>query len=372
MSSKVQIVGVSDVSMGYGSPQLPFFLRHLRKYGNTTTPLLIEPDQNEKPARHENLLDLQMRRIPTIAKQYTDEGLLEYLDRAADLINATSPRYLVLSAPSLLPLLGKLKKRPFKTIYYMLESLSYYQQQGGRRAKAILGSHRLFNSLIDLVIFPEENRAEEDVKLAGMANIPYFLFYNTTASADRPEALEWNARNGRILYSGTVERGLTFAEYFTSSKIQRYPIDIFGLVEGPTKQQTFQELQSLKKNVRYHGYIDARTLDEIRPRYAFSFVSWNPLNSHLLNACPNKFFEAIADGVVPITAPHPQCMKVIAEYDCGIVLDDWSFDSFQSGLRYALDIYATPRYQQLVGNCFRARREKLNFSAQFKQIEPLL
>lgn len=121
----------------------------------------------------------------------------------------------------------------------------------------------------------------------------------------------------------------------------------------------------------YRGVLDAIELAEVRKRYAYSAVAWNPDNENHLYAAPTKFFEAIADGVPPVAAPHPQCRLIRDRYRCGILMAYWSFDSFLKALRKAVNIHGAPEWQEMVANCARVASE-LNWEVQFEKLRAVL
>jgi glycosyltransferase involved in cell wall biosynthesis len=175
-----------------------------------------------------------------------------------------------------------------------------------------------------------------------------------------------------VLYSGTISRAQTFLDYYFSDKIKALPIDLFGTVKGPPEDRQRLESNSAGGRMQYRGQLGSADLAGIRPFYGYSIVAWNPDNENQLYAAPNKFFEAIGDGVPPIAAPHPQCRLIIERYDCGILLADWSFDCFFNGLRRALDIYGRPEWQRMVDNCVRAVEAELTWDAQFDKVRAYL
>jgi hypothetical protein len=110
-----------------------------------------------------------------------------------------------------------------------------------------------------------------------------------------------------------------------------------------------------------------------RREYAFSIVMWNPNISdghHFVS--PNRLFSSIQAGVPPVVAPHPQCRMIVDRYDCGVVMRDWSFESFHLALKKCMKIYGTSRYADLVANCRRAADAELNWDKQFEKIRRFL
>jgi glycosyltransferase involved in cell wall biosynthesis len=203
-------------------------------------------------------------------------------------------------------------------------------------------------------------------------NIPAALVFNA-----RPEAcsltLPWNRRNGRILLQGSLLRGKTFVEYLPRARNSDIWIDAIGQTHG--HPETVQILKNAeadeKRHYRFLGFMSSNKLSEIRNSYAYALVMWNPETFDGLHACPNKFFEAVADAVPPICAPHPQCKEIVERFDCGIPMKDWSYESFAKALQYAQDIYGTERYRQLVENC-RVAQHEICWENQFNKVASLL
>ena len=202
--------------------------------------------------------------------------------------------------------------------------------------------------LLDVVIFPEENRAVLETGRCGFTKVPKLVLYNVSnRSADGRAPREARQRNGRILYSGTMSMGQTFLNYYLADDVRALPIDMYGPIKGPPgDKQRF--LNANPGALRYHGYIDAVSLAAVRPAYGYSIVSWNPDVENQLYAAPNKLFESIADGVPPIAAPHPQCRLMLERYGCGMLLENWDYDVFLDALQSALHLYGGPERRRMV------------------------
>jgi glycosyltransferase involved in cell wall biosynthesis len=120
------------------------------------------------------------------------------------------------------------------------------------------------------------------------------------------------------------------------------------------------------------GVVASSELARLRKAYCYSIVAWNPDNENQLYAAPNKFFESIADGIPPIAAPHPQCKLILDRYRCGILMGDWSFDSFTRAIRKAMDMLGTLDWEDMVSNCGRAVAAELTWDAQFDRLKQYL
>jgi glycosyltransferase involved in cell wall biosynthesis len=366
MSSRTQIVGVSDVSIGYGSRQIPAFMQSLVDYYKKAEGIIIEPDQPEKPPQHDQVPELKVKRIKTSFNFSVPLGRIEYNMQAAREVNRLRPDILIIFCTYSLPVLFKLAYKPELIIYYSIESIDAY-------GPSDIKMNRCAAPFFDLIIFPEENRATKDSARCGFLKITTVILYNCadTFSAGK-SIVPPQERNGRILYGGTVEKGLTYAEYFLRKEMQSVPVDIFGIITGSEKEETEQEFSKLRGSVQYYGYMGNKEIVDLRRFYSFSIVAWAPTNENQLYAAPNKFFESIAAAVPPIAAPHPQCKMIINRYKCGILMEDWNFDAFYAAIQQALKIYGTDHYNTMVANCRKAFAQELHWEKQFEKVRPFL
>ncbi len=360
----MRIVAVSDVTLGYGSPQVPLLAASLAEhYAGKVT--IVEPVQPELAQRHDLFAAFDFVSIATAEHPHSPLGRTEYVWRAAKAVKQLRPDLLVICCTYTLPVLYRLGNRPPKVIYYSYESIPFYGDFD-------VEMNRRVAPLLDLILFPEENRAALETGRCGFAGVPKLVLYNVNnRAAEQSQPLDAAARNGRVLYSGTISRTQTFADYYLSDKVRALPIDLYGPVKGePADRKRIQEISG--GLLKYRGFISAPELARLRPSYAYSIVAWNPDSENQLYAAPNKFFESIADGVPPIAAPHPQCKLILERYGCGVLMPDWSFDTFVNSLRRALDAYGSAEWQAMVEACRRAVRAELNWEAQFAKLKPYL
>lgn len=349
------IVGITDLSVGYGSPQITALLQSLRaRYG--TRAVLLENDQSERPPAHDLYPDLEIERIPAPFHPYSGEGRIWFVKEVTARLKVLRPKMLVLFASHTLPVLMRLRKIPDFVVYYALEAGENPAVQS------------LVHDEIDLLLFPEENRAACELGRTPYRNTPVAVVYNAINKLPATTPVPTAEKTASVFYGGTIERGKTFAEYFVDPRLGGHVIDLYGLVEGPDKEATRTALTSNANRVRYHGYVHREALTQLRRHHAYSLVMWAPDSEAHLYACPNKLFEAIADGVPPISAPHPQCKMLIERYRCGIVMNDWSFSSFRNAIDEAMSLFGTPAYEEMVANCARAVQSELNWDAQFDKV----
>lgn len=358
------IVGVSDVSLGYGSPQILAYLSSLASLYNTNV-LALEPDEVHKQPFQSSKPALTIKRISTSLPPHTSAGRIAYILEAAKQVNRIKPRMLVIFCTYSLPVLYKLTYKPDFVLYVSLESIEAY-------GKLDIQINRHIRDKLDLIIFPEENRARLDTKRCGFIKQNLAVVYNAAALTPDGAICPAGQRRERILYSGTLDPERTLAGYFLEKDVQALPVDLYGTISGDADGKLRRGLDGSNTRLRYHGMIGAKSLEQVRRTSAYSLVMWAPTNENQLYACPNKFFESIADGVPPIAAPHPQMKMLLERYGCGILMDDWSLTAFKRALVEAVSIFGTTNYDAMVAACRTAAIEELNWETQFNKIIPRL
>jgi len=364
MPESFDIVQISDISVGYGNYDSLAMVRSVRDlYGLRA--LILEPDQMDKPLCPE-VDGIRVQRLSTSTPFRSLTGRIEFIAKAAEAINRIRPRVLIVRCSWNVPVLLKLRSRPQLTIYHSTESTLYYGEADPAINAAIA-------PLIDVVVFPEENRAARDIQRCGFHRVPTAIAYNAATPLAEAVAVDGvRPRNGRILYSGALDRNATYIDYYARPEMREIPVDLFGYVGGSDSAGTTSVLRSLDGRLCYKGYVDTAVLTAVRPQYAFSITMWNPSNENQHFACPCKFFESIASLVPAIVAPHPQCKMLVERYGCGIVMDNWEYPAFLRAVSAAMRVYGTAEYEEMVEACRTALLEELNWDCQFAKVRPLL
>ena len=364
------VITVADTVLGYGSSQILGITKGIAEWVGGDH-LIFQPF-----VPHRKLVDLsaqgyRLETVHTVEHPWSWIGRMQYLRICAAAINKRQPDILLLPNYNMLPLLELLNYSPRCIVHFALEDLEQFGDSFVGRQ--IVRKIKRLSARIDVWVFPESNRAINDCRIL---EIPYdrvCIFYNVTP-VDEFTLPTAYTHTGRVIYAGSVDFNRTVAQYFASPEVITMPIDVFGGLAGDPGQITaFQTaVQSQGVAIRYKGEVPARILQELLPTYAYSIVHWLPINSALLNAAPNKLFQAIAAGVPVITAPHPQCKMLVERYGCGIVLKDWTFNTFADGMRRALKKIGSPNFNAMVDGCKRAQQMELNWETQFCKLTSLL
>lgn len=353
---------VSEVSVGYGTPQVIRVATSIaREWGADVT--IYEPDQPERPpvdiSQHADLENVRTQRIYTSSHPYSAAGRIEYCLAVAALIKKQAARAIVVCASYGLPVFYHIDSSRSVNVFYCLEHIP-------EQPDATL---QLVAQHCQVVVFPERNRAARYLPRLGGPKRDQQIVIVLNANYIR-DTSSHITRIPRIFYGGSFHRELTFAEYFLHPDIAEYPIDVYGIIDGfPDRNSIARQMHGNTGGIRYCGYLEANdAYFNTLARYHYSLVIWNPLNEATLYAAPNKLFDAIACGVPPLCAPHPQCKEIISQWKCGLVMDDWSAGSLRGRLSQAQETFGTPFHESLVTNCRQAMQHGLDWDSQCKEL----
>jgi glycosyltransferase involved in cell wall biosynthesis len=362
---KRKIVFLSDLAVGYGTPQIIYLLRSLAEYYSTDDICVIEPDQKGRKWAGDRF-PFKVLRVSTKYPAYSFAFIPEYNKFISDFLNRNKPDIVIASHGFVLPACLQYKKDDNIFIYYKLESVSHQIKGLG---PAAINLNRCVLAEADLVLVPERLRAAADLNMYGWKRPDLVEVYNAGQTYNGYSS---NVRNGRILYAGTIGPQ-TLCNIMLSEELTHIGFDIAGSAETDNARK-FLEQAVRCGNIRYLGFLSSDQLDSIRRKYAYSLVMWRPDDVNQLYASPNKFFETIAAGVPPIAAPHPQCYEIIHKYNCGLLAEDWDEKNLVEAIKNAADMFfQNPvEYAEMVENCQAAADNELNWDAQFNKITPLL
>lgn len=362
-----RIAAVSDVVVGYGSPQIPAFTRSLCKLFDTEG-VIIQPAVPGRVPKHHNNDHMSVITVPTAMHPYSYLGNRSYKSRAAELLNSMRPDIIAVFNYNCLEIVNLLEYKPKKVVHYALEDAESYIGANTISAEREQGL-KAASARTDIWIFPESNRALIDASRYGLRSDQIGIVYNTADAASRAK----QEKSGKIIYAGTIDPQRTIGGLIVDSDVNKFAIDVYGNLSGSEAAvaEMREEFKNLKasptSNTTWFGQIPRSQLDEILPSYDFALVFWLPISHALLNAAPNKLFQAIAAGVPPITAPHPQARMLVERYGCGLLLEGWERHHLIAGLKTAVELMGTSEYDELVANCERAVEQELSWDVQMNR-----
>ncbi len=362
------IITISDVVLGYGSPQIHKFTESLCEYLGYEG-LILQPMVPERPFVNVELEYSEVQTIVTLEHPYWPLGRTHHLKIAANIINELKPEIIVFTNYNMLAAVDYINYKPDKIIHLVLEDFEHMLIENSySKIHELRFNH--YKDRIDIWIFPESNRAEFDVDALSIKSERVFIFYNVS---DIVEA-EVKEKNNKIVYAGTLDTKTSIGKYIFDSEMKDFPIDVYGDLIGLEDSKDYMQnridhLQNLgdRNKVNWFGQVPANILNAALPNYAFSLVFWLPHRHALLNAAPNKFFQAISLGVPVIAAPHPQCKELIERYECGIVLNGWEKEDLIHGLEDATALMGTADYETMVDNCKYATEVELSWDIQIQK-----
>ncbi|QDT99931.1 glycosyltransferase family protein [Gimesia aquarii] len=359
------IITISDVTLGYGSPQIISFTKEFAEC-NQDDFTILQPAVPYRQIVTDHKFAEKIRTLPTREHPHSCLGRWQFFQQCKQFVQKYKPDTLIVSNYNLLPILELLEFTPPKIINLVLEDCEHLKKSF--HSKVLFSRLQKLSKQIDYWIFPEQNRAINDAELF---SIPYEKIFVLPNVYEAKSTFHPKPKIPKILYAGTLDLDSSVACHFTDPSVWKLPLDIYGDSQGTPKNQdkltsALNQARCANMGLYWYGQVDAQTLDSLLSQYAFSLVFWLPKRFALLNAAPNKFFQALAYGVPVITAPHPQCKMYVERYNCGLVMKDWSKGELIRTVQLGIKLFGTSQYQDMVGGTKQAINQELNWKTQMK------
>jgi glycosyltransferase involved in cell wall biosynthesis len=115
---------------------------------------------------------------------------------------------------------------------------------------------------------------------------------------------------------------------------EQYTLDLF-LVVGDASRTHLKKLKERAHGdprVRFRDPVPMRDLPHIANSYDIGVFLLPPQHVNQQFTLPNKFFEYIQGRIAPAIGPSPEMARVIREWDCGIVADDYTPEAFAAAI----------------------------------------
>lgn len=349
------ISGLVDVAPGYGSPQITDFLTSLSD--ELGLPLSIyAPSISQFPALKMpgcQIFNYGSSRLSLWSAAWWREALVDIRQS----LRLRETKVLVLTHVDFLTFLDSKDLGSDTTVVFLCLEPTEHSANF-----KLLQASSLANR-VNHWIFPERERAVHEAGLWQVPESKINLCLNVSKTISAPTHPD---KTARMIYAGSLDIKATAGQKLALPESMKFPIDIYGEVQGGAEVAELEAaLADHTGERRFLGGVSRKDLLGRLPRYSFSIVFWEPVTPAFLNACPNKFFEALSAGVPVIAAPHPQCVELINRYQCGVLLRDWSSQAWIEGLARAAALMRTSDYQKLVDGCHRAVSKELNWEAQY-------
>ncbi|MBV9123087.1 MAG: hypothetical protein JO112_07005 [Planctomycetes bacterium] len=187
MTPPFRLLGVADTSLDLGQSPVPELMISLaRHYG--AEPLVLEPDTPGPVPRHHFFPDLEIKRLYTGIPPATRAGRIAYILAAVREIHLFRPDLLVVFGTFALPVLFRLHDRPPFVIYYLTGPVLSFGQNEVRMNRAA-------RPWLDLLLFPEEDQAVQDVERCLFQEIPLVILL---PCVHPPEERNWDSQFAKV------------------------------------------------------------------------------------------------------------------------------------------------------------------------------
>jgi hypothetical protein len=151
----------------------------------------------------------------------------------------------------------------------------------------------------------------------------------------------------RILHHGGAQRGRGLEEMIRLGDLldDRFTLD-FVLVEASRGyRDKLVRLANRNPRVRFPEPWPMQDLVQRANDYDIGLYSLPPLNFNRRFALPNKFFEFVQARLAVAVGPSPEMARLVRQYGCGIVADDFTPESIAEALG-ALDVGSIASFKQ--------------------------
>ena len=166
------------------------------------------------------------------------------------------------------------------------------------------------------LVAPQEDRLV--LASTRYVNSKGYLIHNVPRSADFKK-LAIATDKKRILYQGRVSDDSL--GYKILDLVDNLPEDVEFHLAGLVNKNYVERVAALNKSGKliYHGYLDWKSLDELRKTCNIGLVSWSDNTLNTKFCAPNKLYEYIASGMYVICFNNYSLIKLNKQFDFGFV-----------------------------------------------------
>lgn len=178
----------------------------------------------------------------------------------------------------------------------------------------------------------------------------------------------------QIIFSGFASKG--FGIYICLNFIKAnpdYTLTINGIIENSVMENIIIHYYNFVVNnniIIETQYIPDKQMNEYLSQFSMGFCfydfRYDYINNFNYQTAPSgKLFKYLAAGLPVIGSDIPG-LDVIKDFNCGVLIGDYSTESILKGIRYIED-----NYDELVSNCYKVAK-KFDFEkAVFKYLDYL-
>jgi glycosyltransferase involved in cell wall biosynthesis len=135
---------------------------------------------------------------------------------------------------------------------------------------------------------------------------------------------------------------------------EHYSLDLLLAGSGPPGYlERLRQLATGDPRVRFLDPVPMRELPRFANAYDVGVFLLPPQHVNQEFTLPNKFFEYIQGRIVPAIGPSPEMARIVRNWDCGILAEDYTPEAFAA----AIGGTGRERLAELKENVDRAARE---------------
>jgi hypothetical protein len=107
----------------------------------------------------------------------------------------------------------------------------------------------------------------------------------------------------------------------------RFFLDLMLMPTNPAYLARLQARAARNSRIRFLPTVPMQELVRLTSAYDVGLYFLEPTSFNNLHALPNKFFEFIQARLALAIGPSPEMARIVAEFDCGVVAEDFSLSS---------------------------------------------
>ena len=113
---------------------------------------------------------------------------------------------------------------------------------------------------------------------------------------------------------------------------ERFRLDFMLISSDPRYFDYLKKLASNDARIRFIEPVAMQDIPKVSNQYDIGVFLLPPVNFNYLHALPNKLFEFIQARLAVAIGPSPEMKRLVEQYDCGVVADDFSPQSLAKSL----------------------------------------
>ena len=139
----------------------------------------------------------------------------------------------------------------------------------------------------------------------------------------------------RIVHYGWPDPQRRLEDTLTAMELldEHYSLDLLLAGQGPSGYlDELRRRAAGDPRIRFLDPVPMRELSRFANAYDIGVFLLPPQHVNQEYALPNKFFEYIQGRIVPAIGPSPEMARIVREWDCGIVADDYTPAAFAAAI----------------------------------------